>query len=80
MKASTMRPRELGPSGPSWFPGEFDGVVGSSHPCRPVDVSPVRNLLSCNMSFRQVGTDLVGVTRSNYVPASTSCRHCPARR
>jgi|1186.fasta_scaffold16096_3 hypothetical protein len=59
MKASTMRPRELGPSGPSWFPGEFDGVVDSSHSCRPVDVRPVRNLLGCNMSFRQVGTDLV---------------------
>jgi glycosyltransferase involved in cell wall biosynthesis len=38
---------------PSWFPIEFDWVVGCSHRGLPVDLTPVRNLLGCNMSFRR---------------------------
>lgn len=37
---------------PSWFPDEFDWVVGCSHRGLPIEVSPVRNFLGCNMSFR----------------------------
>jgi len=45
---------------PSWFPREFDWVVGCSHRGLPVDVSPVRNLLGCNMSFRRSALTQVG--------------------
>lgn len=60
---------------PSWFPVEFDWVVGCSHSGMPDERSPVRNLIGANMSFRRdvlveagsfahalgrVGTDSVG--------------------
>lgn len=45
---------------PGWFPEEFDWVVGCSHRGLPVDVSPVRNLIGCNMSFRRSVFDQVG--------------------
>ncbi|MCU1352427.1 MAG: glycosyl transferase family 2 [Acidimicrobiales bacterium] len=37
---------------PSWFPEEFDWVVGCSYRGLPEVRSPVRNLIGCNMSFR----------------------------
>lgn len=45
---------------PDWFPPEFDWVVGCSHLGLPVDPSPVRNLLGCNMSFRRDALEKVG--------------------
>lgn len=45
---------------PSWFPFEFDWVVGCSHRGLPVDVAPVRNLLGCNMSFRRIALNEAG--------------------
>lgn len=45
---------------PPWFPPEFDWVVGSSHRGLPVDPTPVRNVLGCNMSFRRHALDSVG--------------------
>jgi GT2 family glycosyltransferase len=38
---------------PSWFPPEFDWVVGCSYRGQPVERAHVRNLLGCNMSFRR---------------------------
>ena len=38
---------------PSWFPSEFDWVVGCSHSGMPSEPSPVRNLVGANMSFRR---------------------------
>jgi glycosyltransferase involved in cell wall biosynthesis len=38
---------------PPWLPYEFDWVVGCSHRGLPQRVSPVRNFLGCNMSFRR---------------------------
>jgi len=37
---------------PAWFPDEYDWVVGCSHRGLPVSVTPVRNFIGCNMSFR----------------------------
>ena len=38
---------------PRWFPPEFDWVVGCSFLGQPSEVTPVRNLIGCNMSFRR---------------------------
>jgi GT2 family glycosyltransferase len=38
---------------PRWLPPEFDWVVGCSFTGQPTQVSPVRNLIGCNMSFRR---------------------------
>ncbi len=46
---------------PSWFPAEFDWVVGCTHSGMPRERSPVRNLVGANMSFRrQVLTEVGG--------------------
>lgn len=38
---------------PSWFPPEFDWVVGCSYRGLPTTRAPVRNLIGANMSFRR---------------------------
>jgi glycosyltransferase involved in cell wall biosynthesis len=38
---------------PSWFPEEFDWVVGCTFRGHPSTVRPVRNLIGANMSFRR---------------------------
>jgi GT2 family glycosyltransferase len=38
---------------PRWFPEEFDWVVGCAYRGMPTQLSVVRNLLGCNMSFRR---------------------------
>ena len=38
---------------PSWFPKEFDWVVGCTYLGMPEQPAPVRNLIGCNMSFRK---------------------------
>lgn len=40
-------------SRPRWFPPEFDWVVGCNFTGQPTHVSPVRNVIGCNMSFRR---------------------------
>jgi hypothetical protein len=45
---------------PRWFPAEFDWVVGCSYRGLPMTISPVRNLLGCNMSFRREAFDAAG--------------------
>lgn len=38
---------------PSWFPDEFDWVVGCTYRGMPVERAAVRNLIGANMSFRR---------------------------
>lgn len=38
---------------PSWFPEEFDWVVGCTYSGLPQTTAPVRNLIGCNMSIRR---------------------------
>jgi GT2 family glycosyltransferase len=40
-------------SRPSWFPREFDWVVGCSYEGLPRETQPVRNVLGCSMAFRR---------------------------
>lgn len=44
---------------PPWLPREFDWVVGCSFTGQPSKVSPVRNVIGCNMSFRRAVLDRV---------------------
>jgi GT2 family glycosyltransferase len=45
---------------PSWFPHEFDWVIGCNYAGMPASLAPVRNLLGGNASFRREVFDLVG--------------------
>ncbi|MBP1701425.1 MAG: Succinoglycan biosynthesis protein [Chloroflexi bacterium] len=45
---------------PAWFPEEFAWVVGCTYKGLPETVAPVRNMLGCNMSFRQEVFDRTG--------------------
>ena len=38
---------------PSWFPREFDWVVGCTYLGMPTAMAPVRNMIGSNMSFRR---------------------------
>jgi len=48
---------------PTWFPGEFDWVVGCTYRGLPLQSAPVRNLIGCNMSFRREVFSSIGVFR-----------------
>ncbi len=45
---------------PRWLPTEFLWVVGCSFTGQPTRVTPVRNMLGCNMSFRRAALDGIG--------------------
>lgn len=45
---------------PSWFPPEFDWVVGCTHSGMPSERGTVRNLVGANMSFRRAILEEVG--------------------
>jgi glycosyltransferase involved in cell wall biosynthesis len=45
---------------PSWFPPEFDWVVGCTYEGMPSDPAPVRNLIGANMSLRRDVLEAVG--------------------
>jgi glucosyl-dolichyl phosphate glucuronosyltransferase len=45
---------------PSWFPREFDWIVGCRYRGMPESRAPVRNLLGGNASFRRAAFDLAG--------------------
>jgi len=45
---------------PTWFPEEFDWVVGCTYLGMPTNSTIVRNLIGCNMSFRREVFDAVG--------------------
>jgi len=49
---------------PSWFPAEFDWVVGCSYVGMPTSPAPVRNLHGGNASFRREVFGVVGGFRS----------------
>ena len=58
---------------PSWFPDEFDWVVGCTYRGMPPALSQVRNLIGCNMSLRrevfaEVGGFRTGIGRINALP------------
>ncbi len=48
---------------PSWFPPEFDWVVGCTHSGMPREREPVRNLVGANMSFRRSTLEEAGAFR-----------------
>ncbi len=54
---------------PSWFPKEFDWVVGCTYLGMPERPAPVRNLIGCNMAFRREVFDLIGGFRIGRVGA-----------
>ena len=45
---------------PTWFPEEFDWVVGCTYRGLPETIATVRNLIGCNMSFRRDVLELTG--------------------
>ena len=49
---------------PSWFPAEFDWVVGCAYRGMPGSHTPVRNLLGASASFRREAFELVGGFRN----------------
>lgn len=49
---------------PSWFPREFDWVVGCSYRGLPDGPAPIRNPIGANMSFRREVFDAIGGFRS----------------
>jgi hypothetical protein len=58
---------------PSWFPAEFDWVVGCTYLGARTDPGPVRNMLGANMSFRtgelrRIGGFREGIGRIGTVP------------
>jgi GT2 family glycosyltransferase len=51
---------------PSWFPPEFDWVVGCSYLGMPEEPQHVRNMFGCNMSFRRDLVRQLGGFRLGY--------------
>ena len=51
---------------PSWFPREFDWVVGCTYKGMPETTGPVRNLIGANMSVRRDVARHVGGFREGY--------------
>jgi GT2 family glycosyltransferase len=51
---------------PGWFPREFDWVVGCTYEGMPDSITPVRNLIGCNMSYRRDVLDTLGGFRLGY--------------
>jgi GT2 family glycosyltransferase len=54
---------------PSWFPAEFDWVVGCTYRGMPATRATVRNLIGCNMAFRRELFAAVGGFRIGRVGA-----------
>ena len=48
---------------PSWFPDEFNWVVGCTYKGMPTQPTPVRNLIGCNMAYRRWAFEQAGVFR-----------------
>jgi len=74
IQAGFSHPNSLGVGGaiipwwlnekPTWFPEEFNWVVGCSYKGMPETAKPVRNLIGCNMAFRKEVFDRIGGFRS----------------
>ncbi len=50
---------------PGWFPSEFEWVIGCSWTGLPLEPTPIRNLIGCNMSFRREVFELAGGFRED---------------
>lgn len=46
---------------PAWFPEEFDWIIGCSYKGLPEHRASVRNPIGCNMSFRRIAFEKVGL-------------------
>ncbi len=76
MGAAYADPRVLGVGGgvrprwleerPSWFPPEFDWIVGCAHSGMPKQPTPVRNVIAANMSIRRDAMLEVGGLRQEF--------------
>jgi GT2 family glycosyltransferase len=55
-----VEPHWIGRGQPSWFPEEFNWVVGCSYRGLPTEPAAVRNPIGANMSFRREVFDRVG--------------------
>lgn len=58
---------------PSWFPQEFDWIVGCTHSGMPASTDKIRNQIGCNMSFRrevfeEIGGFRDGIGRVGKIP------------
>src|SRR6266566_7448096 len=51
---------------PSWFPNEFNWVVGCTYPGIPTENTPVRNVIGANMSVRRHVLMAVGGFRESF--------------
>lgn len=51
---------------PWWFPEELDWIVGCTHKGYPEQISEVRNVIGCNMSFRKRVFDRVGLFNPSF--------------
>ena len=63
-------------SPPSWFPGEFNWVVGCTYIGLPENPQPVRNLIGCNMSYRREAFELAGLFRNGIGRIGTTPLGC----
>src|SRR5438309_1594218 len=45
---------------PTWWPSEFDWVVGCAYRGLPTHAEDVRNVIGCNMSVRRAALEAVG--------------------
>ena len=59
---------------PTWFPEEFNWVIGSTYKGRPETTAPVRNVWSGNMSVRRQVFESIGGFRNGFGKVGTlSC-------
>ena len=61
---------------PTWFPREFDWVVGCTYRGMPWQPTPVRNLIGANMSFRREVFAAVGGFRTEVGQVGASMLRC----
>lgn len=61
---------------PAWFPSEFNWVVGCTYTGLPENPQPVRNLIGCNMSFRQEAFESAGLFRDGIGRIGTTPLGC----
>lgn len=63
-------------SRPSWFPDEFDWVVGCTYRGMPEQSTTIRNLIGANMSFRREVFERLGGFRNGVGQVGNSMLRC----
>lgn len=63
---------------PKWFPEEFQWVVGCTYRGVPQTISPIRNMIGCNMSFRRQIFEKTGGFRTSLGRSDTVAGLYPA--